>query len=209
MIWLNKEKRKNKIKGIIFDLDGVLVKSHLDFRLISREIFGSQEKKPILEGINNIKSQEKRARAWKILEKHEKKAALNCTLTSGITELFKFLEQRGIKRSIVTRNSKKSICIILNRFKLSFNGIVSREDAPPKPAKEPVLLACRKMEISPKETIFLGDYEFDMISGRKAGVITALLRSNNQSFSENADVVVDSISEFTKLVRNYLATDLP
>ena len=209
MIWLNKEKRKNKIKGIIFDLDGVLVKSHLDFRLISREIFGSQEKKPILEGINNIKNQEKRAQAWKILEKHEKKAALNCTLTSGITELFKFLEQRGIKRSIVTRNSKKSICIILNRFKLSFNGIVSREDAPPKPAKEPVLLACRKMEISPKETIFLGDYEFDMISGRKAGVITALLRSNNQSFSENADVVVDSISEFTKLVRNYLATDLP
>jgi len=209
LIWLNKEKRKNKIKGIIFDLDGVLVKSHLDFRLISREIFGSQEKKPILEGINNIKNQEKRAQAWKILEKHEKKAALNCTLTSGITELFKFLEQRGIKRSIVTRNSKKSICIILNRFKLSFNGIVSREDAPPKPAKEPVLLACRKMEISPKETIFLGDYEFDMISGRKAGVITALLRSNNQSFSENADVVVDSISEFTKLVRNYLATDLP
>jgi len=209
LLWLNKEKRKNKIKGIIFDLDGVLVKSHLDFHLISREIFGSQEKKPILEGINSIKDPEKKARAWEILEKYEKKAALNCTLTSGITELFKFLEQRGIKRSIVTRNSKKSICIILNRFKLSFNGIITREDAPPKPAKEPVLLACKKMEILPKEAIFLGDYEFDMISGRKAEVMSVLLRSDNQSFSENADVIVDSILEFTKLVRDYLATNLP
>lgn len=200
MLWLNKEKRKNKIKGIIFDLDGVLVKSCLDFNLISREIFGSQEKKPVLESINNIKDLEKKAQAWKILDKHEEKAAFSCRLTRGTAELLKFLEQKEIKKSIVTRNSKKSICTVLNRFNLSFDGIISREDAPPKPAKEPVLLACRQMELSPKEVIFLGDYEFDMISGRKAGVITALLRSNNQSFSENADVIVDSILEFTKLV---------
>lgn len=200
MLWLNKEKRKNKIKGIIFDLDGVLVKSHLDFNLISKEIFNSSEKKPVLEGINNIKDPKEKARAWEILEKYERKAALSCNLTRGIIELFKFLEQRKIKRSIVTRNSKKSIYTILNRFKLRFDGIISREDAPPKPAKKPVILACKQMELLPKEVILLGDYEFDMISGRKAGVITALLKSDNQSFSKNADVIVDSISEFTKLV---------
>ena len=200
MLWLNKEKRKNKIKGIIFDLDGVLVKSHLDFNLISKEIFNSSEKKPVLEGIDNIKDPKEKARAWEILEKYERKAALNCNLTRGIIELFKFLEQRKIKRSIVTRNSKKSIYTILNRFKLRFDGIISREDAPPKPAKKPVILACKQMELLPKEVIFLGDYEFDMISGRKAGVVTALLKSDNQSFSKNADVIVDSISEFTKLV---------
>jgi len=200
LLWLNKEKRKNKIKGIIFDLDGVLVKSHLDFNLISKEIFNSSEKKPVLEGINNIKDPKEKARAWEILEKYERKAALSCNLTRGIIELFKFLEQRKIKRSIVTRNSKKSIYTILNRFKLRFDGIISREDAPPKPAKKPVILACKQMELLPKEVILLGDYEFDMISGRKAGVITALLKSDNQSFSKNADVIVDSISEFTKLV---------
>jgi len=200
LLWLNKEKRKNKIKGIIFDLDGVLVKSHFDFNLISKEIFNSSEKQPVLEGIDNIKDPKEKARAWEILEKYERKAALNCNLIRGITELFKFLEQRKIKRSIVTRNSKKSIYTILNRFKLRFDGIISREDAPPKPAKEPVILACKQMELLPKEVIFLGDYEFDMISGRKAGVITALLKSDNQSFSKNADVIVDSISEFTKLV---------
>jgi len=200
LLWLNKEKRKNKIKGIIFDLDGVLVKSHLDFNLISKEIFNSSEKKPVLEGIDNIKDPKEKARAWEILEKYERKAALSCNLTRGIIELFKFLEQRKIKRSIVTRNSKKSIYTILNRFKLRFDGIISREDAPPKPAKKPVILACKQMELLPKEVILLGDYEFDMISGRKAGVITALLKSDNQSFSKNADVIVDSISEFTKLV---------
>lgn len=200
MLWLNKEKRKNKVKGIIFDLDGVLVQSHFDFNLISKEIFNSSEKKPVLEGIDNIKDPKEKARAWEILEKYERKATLNCNLTRGIIELFKFLEQRKIKRSIVTRNSKKSIYTILNRFKLRFDGIISREDAPPKPAKKPAILACKQMELLPKEVIFLGDYEFDMISGRKAGVITALLKSDNQSFSKNADVIVDSISEFTKLV---------
>ncbi len=200
MLWLNKEKRKNRIKGIIFDLDGVLVTSCLDFNVISREIFGSQDKKPVLERINDIKDPKKKTQAWKILEKHEKKAVFSCKLTKGTTELLKFIEQRDIKKSVVTRNSKNSISTVLNKFKLSFNKIISREDAPPKPSKEPVLLACRQMELSPKEVIFLGDYEFDMISGRKAGVITALLRSNNQSFSENADVIVDSISEFARLV---------
>ncbi|GAH67809.1 unnamed protein product, partial [marine sediment metagenome] len=40
-------KKMNNFKAIIFDLDGVIVKSELDFKLIRKEIFGSELDEPV------------------------------------------------------------------------------------------------------------------------------------------------------------------
>jgi len=41
---------RRKFKGVIFDLDGVLVKSSLDFKLIRRKIFNFGFNGPVLRG---------------------------------------------------------------------------------------------------------------------------------------------------------------
>jgi HAD superfamily hydrolase (TIGR01509 family) len=193
-------KKMNNFKAIIFDLDGVIVKSELDFKLIRREIFGSELDEPVLEQIEQLKEPEEKKRAIRILENHEIKAALTSELNLGIMALLRLLSQKKIKRAIVTRNSRKSVRIILDRFKLDFDAIITRKEAPPKPAKKPVLLACEKMGVQPEEAILIGDYEFDMLAGKRAGVTTILLRTPNQPSSENADLVIDSVLELTKLI---------
>ncbi|MFQ5722719.1 MAG: HAD family hydrolase, partial [Candidatus Aminicenantales bacterium] len=146
----------NRFKAVIFDLDGVIVKSRLDFNLIRKEIFGSDLDKPVLEQIEQLKDPEEKKRALRILENHETKAALTSELNFGIAALLRWLSQKKIKRAIVTRNSRKSVSIILDRFGLDFDAIITRKEARPKPAGEPVLLVCEKMGLQPKEVILIG-----------------------------------------------------
>ncbi|MEE9192582.1 MAG: HAD family hydrolase [Candidatus Aerophobetes bacterium] len=185
-------------KGIIFDLDGVIIKSSLDFGLIAKEIFGSSSKRPVLEKIEELSSPAEKKKAFKILEKHEKRAALQAQLNPGIKQLLGLVRQRGMKTAIVTRNSQNSVGIILEKFHLQIECLVTREGISPKPSKEPVLRACECMKLSPYEVVFLGDYEFDMLAGKRAGVGTILLRSGKQSTSENADLEIDSIAELAR-----------
>ncbi len=191
--------KTDSFKGVIFDLDGVIIKTSLDFGLITGEIFDSASKKPLLERIEELSHAVERKKAFRILEKHEKRAALGAQLTPGIDELFELVKQRGMKTAIVTRNTQDSVGIILEKFHLQIDCIVTRETAPPKPSKEPVLRACECMGLNPHEVVFLGDYEFDMLAGKRAEVMTILLRSSKQSTSENADLKIDSIAELVEM----------
>ena len=189
----------NSFKGIIFDLDGVIIKSSLDFRLIAREIFGSASARPVLERIEELSDPAEKEEAFRILERHEHRAALRAQLNPGIDELLELVKRRGMKTAIVTRNSQDSVGIILEKFHLQIECIVTREAAPPKPSKEPVLRACECMGLNPYEVALLGDYEFDMLAGKRAGVATILLRSSKESSSENADLEIDSIAELVEM----------
>jgi phosphoglycolate phosphatase-like HAD superfamily hydrolase len=51
------------------------------------------------------------------------------------------------------------------------------------------------MGLAPSEVVFVGDFEFDMLSGRRAGVRTVLLRGPTLTASRHADLAVDSLDE--------------
>jgi HAD superfamily hydrolase (TIGR01509 family) len=179
--------------GILFDMDGVVVRQRLDFLAIKREIFGTTEGF-ILERMAGLPAAD-RARAEVILERHETAAAMAAEPMDGIHPFLEWMEARGLRRGLVTRNSRKSVELVLQRLGLAFDAVVTREDAPPKPAPEPVWLACRRMGLSPAELVFVGDFEFDMLAGRRAKVRTVLLRSGALMASEHADLSVDSLEE--------------
>lgn len=181
------------IGGILFDMDGVVVRQRLDFLAIKREIFGTTEGY-ILERMAELPP-DARVRAESILERHETAAAMAAEPMDGILPFLRWMEARGLRRGIVTRNSRKSVELVLRRLGLVFDAVVTREDAPPKPAPEPVWLACRRMKLSPAELVFVGDFEFDMLAGRRAKVRTVLLRSGVTMTSEHADISVDSLQE--------------
>jgi len=63
-----------------------------------------------------------------------------------------------------------------------------------------VWLACRRMGVVPRETLFVGDFEFDMLAGRRAGVRTVLLRSPALNTSQHADIMVDSLDELRAMI---------
>ena len=168
------------IKGILFDMDGVIVRQSLDFMAIKREIFGSTE------GF--------------ILERYETKAALAAEPVDGAVEFLQWLAGRGIRRGIVTRNSPKSVAIVREKLGLAVDAVVTRDDAAPKPSPEPVLVACRRLGIAPAEGLFVGDYEFDMLAGRRAGITTVLFKNPVQPRSENADLIIESFRDLQALL---------
>jgi HAD superfamily hydrolase (TIGR01509 family) len=181
------------IRGVLFDMDGVVVHQRLDFLSIKREIFGTADGF-ILERMAALSPPE-RQRAEAILERHETAAALAAEPLDGILPFLAWLEAQHLRRGLVTRNSRKSVELVLGRLGLRFDAVVTREDAPPKPAPEPVWRACREMRVEPAEALFVGDFEFDMLSGRRAGARTVLLRSGAMTASAHADVSVDSLTE--------------
>jgi len=187
-----------KVAGILFDMDGVIVRQELDFMAIKREIFGSAEGF-ILERMTGL-DPAGRARAEAILDRYETEAAQAATPVDGVVEFFAWLDDRRIPRAIVTRNSRKSVAIVRERLGLAVDAVVTREDAAPKPSPEPVLVACRRLGISPAEGIFVGDYEFDMLAGRRAGITTVLLKNRVLEQSDNADHVIESFRDLQVLL---------
>ncbi len=181
------------IGGILFDMDGVVVRQRLDFLAIKEEIFGTTHGF-ILERIADLAPPEQ-GRAEAILERHETAAAADAEPMDGVLPFLAWMQSRGLRRGLVTRNSRKSVQMVLARLGLRFDAVVTREDAPPKPAPDPVLLACQWIGVPPSEVLLVGDFEFDMLAGRRAGVGTVLLRNPAQASSEHADLSVDSLGE--------------
>jgi HAD superfamily hydrolase (TIGR01509 family) len=186
------------LRGILFDMDGVVVRQHLDFPAIKREMFGSADGF-ILERLAGL-DPAARARAEAILERHETLAAEGAEPMDGAADFLAWMTTHRLRSGLVTRNSRKSVTLVLDRLGVRFDAVVTREDAPPKPAPDPVWLACRTMGVAPDAALFVGDFELDMLAGRRAGVRTVLLKSGSCAASAHADLAVDSLDELRKLL---------
>lgn len=161
-----------RFRLVIFDLDGTITRPFLDFGRIRAEI-GLPE--PLLEHMMELPPGPRRERAFAILERHEDEAAERSELSEGALEILDFLRRRGIRTGLVTRNSRRSVSKVLGKHGLSFDVVVTREDAPVKPRPDPLRLICDRLGIPPAEAIMVGDYRYDIQAGRAAGLRTALL----------------------------------
>jgi HAD superfamily hydrolase (TIGR01509 family) len=182
------------VKGVVFDMDGTLTDSPLDFNVIRAEC-GVPQGQPILEFLRGAAEPERR-RAEAILDRHERRAAEDCTLREGAREVTEELLRRGLKTALLTRNSAESVQTVLRRFGLRFSLWLSREDAEPKPSPQPVLKIARAFGLAPAELLVVGDYIFDVEAGKAAGARTAFVKARNGvPPPAGADVVIVDLRE--------------
>ena len=183
------------IKGIIFDLDGTLVNSKLDFKLIRRDL-GLREDQLILETVETLIDEEHKLKCHEIIKTHELSAAAEATLIEGVDTFLSYLDQRAIPRAIHTRNFRLATDQMLNRLKLDFEYIYTREDGPPKPDPQIALNICEQWELDPAEMLFIGDYLFDIETGKNAGMKTALYVGQGfPDYHNLADIVFKDYAE--------------
>ena len=112
-----------KFKAVIFDLDGTLLHTELDFDLIRRQI--GIDTGPVLEALEHM-SESDRRRAMEILDEHESAAAARAPLNAHAPAVFDALAQRGIKTALLTRNSRASVKTVMDRHDLKFDFVCSR-----------------------------------------------------------------------------------
>ncbi|MEE9584827.1 MAG: HAD family hydrolase [Candidatus Brocadiales bacterium] len=190
------------IKGIIFDMDGTLTLANVNLVAVNKEI-GIPDNEPILEYLEKIE-EPRRSEALKILEKYETRAAETSKLNDGVVEVLEHLKERGIKTALLTRNSRRSVEILLKRHKLQFDVILTREDGPPKPSPYPVKLISERLGIDPKYLLVVGDVHFDVFAGKAAGTKTALLCEGRKLgvVEQSADYRLGKLSELIDITNN-------
>ncbi|HJT35227.1 MAG TPA: HAD family phosphatase [Pirellulales bacterium] len=119
------------IRGLIFDLDGTLVDSGLDFEQMRCEM-GLAPGSPLLESLASLSDAEAQ-RCRQILARHERAGAERAVLMPGVAEFLAEVTARGIRCAVFTRNGREIARLTLDRLALNVETIVAREDAPIKP----------------------------------------------------------------------------
>jgi HAD superfamily hydrolase (TIGR01509 family) len=160
------------IDGIIFDLDGTLLDSALDFDLMRAEM-GLPAGRPILESLANVPAADL-ARCQSILHQHELAGADRATPLPGVVEFLLELDRRRLRRAVVTRNSRPITLAMLAKLPIPFDPVITREDGPVKPDPWAIQTICQSWEVPPERVVMIGDYWFDIACGRAAGTRTVL-----------------------------------
>ena len=200
---------RRPLHGMIFDLDGTLVDSGLDFDAIRRDM-GLPAGLPILESLEQIPAGSEKDRMLKVLHQHELTGAARATLYDGVREFLEWLDRRGICRAVLTRNSRESTEIVLDRLGLHFEMALTREDAPPKPDPTGLLTICDIWQMQPAHVLFCGDYVFDLEAGSRAGTRTMLFAPRElPDFVRQADHVLRSFRDAATLIEQHFVTARP
>jgi HAD superfamily hydrolase (TIGR01509 family) len=197
--------RPYRIDAVLFDFDGTLTApGALDFKKIKREL-GCPLDRPVLEFIQELASPEQRRAAHKRLVAFEERGAAASCPNEGAEALLQILRRNRVPLGIVTRNSRTSVARALDNFTHidleDFAVVITREEpVRPKPSGAAIRLAAKRLGIDPTHVLMVGDFDFDMEAGRRAGALTAWLRTLGAA-PDHYDLAVDSLRELESVVR--------
>jgi HAD superfamily hydrolase (TIGR01509 family) len=154
---------------VLFDMDGTLYDSGIDFLAIRDRLELPQDGRPILEQLREA-SPDVHARGIELLHAAEAEGAANGQLIPGTRELLSWLQERNILCALVTNNSRRSVDVILAAHPLSFDLILTRDDAATKPSPDLFLLALDRLDCRPSEAAAVGDTHLDALAAHRAGI---------------------------------------
>ncbi len=169
------------LRGWVFDLDGTLTIAQHDFPAIRREL-GIAAGEDILTHIAELPEEEGRKMRAR-LDAIERRLADDVQPALGAAELIRHLHREGRHIGILTRNlrsvamSSLDILGVLDCFDPAH--ILGREEALPKPHPDGVLKLLDAWGVAREEAIMVGDFRFDLETGRAAGCHTCLIHAEN------------------------------
>jgi phosphoglycolate phosphatase-like HAD superfamily hydrolase len=181
----------------IFDLDGTITVPVHDFETMRREL-GLPDQKPILEEIAKL-PQPKASQLFEKLDAMEFELATLAVPQVGAVDVLREVLDRGGRVGIYTRNSSRCAWETLSRCGLGDlfgkTDVVTREVCEPKPSPEGIHLLLSRWKAGADEAVMVGDYLFDMLCGREAGVATVGFSGKGHFlWQEYADYIVSGFA---------------
>lgn len=212
-------------KAVIFDIDGTITDTNPLFleaiRQAYREFTGEDKPQeffiftlgiPSPETVRKLGIPREQAEAFVARWQELIKIGMpKVRLFPGIREVLETLHEARIPMAIVTAKVQSEMSYQFDRFGLNhlFQVILCAEDAPrPKPYPDPLLVACKKLGIPPKDALFVGDSVYDATAACLAGVPFALASwgalEKERVLAMHPDFVLASPEDLLKILRRSL-----
>lgn len=205
----------NKIKAIIFDVDGVLIDSkeaniQLFTSLLEKAGYDRPTKKEILacfhlslwhslEKLLKTKDTKEIQRVWD----------LAIESTANTTHLFKF--PKNLKSTLNKLHSEYRLAVVTSRVRTGLERVFDDLDIGqlfetyvtygdykhPKPNPEPLLVAMERLGLKPREAVYVGDSITDIEASRAAGMRIIHITNTRH---KDADVSIGSLDELPSVL---------
>ncbi|MBE0379850.1 HAD family hydrolase [Pseudoalteromonas prydzensis] len=199
---------ENMVAGVIFDLDGTLMSSELDFTLIKAQI-GCPEELDLLSFIAQLPSPYMREEAMNIVHQHELIDAQHATLLPGVAQAVARLKQQALPMAIVTRNYDRAAALKLKNNPLPIQTVLTRSDAPAKPDPSALNAIATLWEMEKQHVLYVGDYLYDIQAAHNANMRACLYApSDVPAYASQADYILKHFSELPGLI-NQLSEKQP
>ena len=185
---LDKENRDySRIKLIVFDLDGTLVDSTIDFPKMKKKMISYLESCGVPPNLlnpteTNVVILEKAEKVWNelklssarrkeihetiesIMDEVEMEATSTASEIKGASEAIRRLKDAGFKLAILTRSHRAYAVEILDKLNMLqyFDLVLGRGETPkPKPYAEALTYVSDLMKVKLDEILFVGDHRID------------------------------------------------
>ena len=218
-----------KIKGVIFDLDGTLIDTLEAYTQAVNQGIGKFNLKPVsieklADFLNRGLTLEKTLLELFPTTFEKKEARLQCleevitvyrylvkesvSLMPGAEETLPRLREMGLKIGIVTARTTTGERKWLELRHLGIDhyidAIVTGGEAERKPATGSLMECLKILGLSPTECVMVGDSQADILAGKAAGVMTIALptgvASRETLSKDNPEAIIDSLADLTAYI---------
>jgi phosphoglycolate phosphatase-like HAD superfamily hydrolase len=174
--------------GIVFDMDGTITRHCIDFAELRRRIYEIASDDSLdhdgecVLALAERMSPEGKQRAQDVFADIEEKAIRDMAFMDGLADLCRYIDDRGLKRAILTRNVRRSVDALHDKLRMDediagFSPALARDSVceqgnpiPPKPAPDAILHICSAWGCEPRNVLMVGDSPADdIVAGYRAG----------------------------------------
>jgi beta-phosphoglucomutase-like phosphatase (HAD superfamily) len=155
------------IAAYVFDLDGTLACLPVNWETLFEEfkrIMNVDVVRPLVDTISKV-SGKTRDEVFYVWDRAEAAAIKGTTFCVEGKTLYH--EAEGKPKALVTLQGKKTVDAIVNKFGLTFDVVITREDTLFR--SDQLLMAAQKLNVLIQDIMFVGNAETDETAAKKVG----------------------------------------